>query len=177
MTLTVRTGSDPAPFAPIVEREIQSIDQDQPVSDVRTMEQWVERTIARERFSSFLLLVFASLAMLLAAMGIYGVMSYAVSQRTPEIGIRVALGAGRRDITRLIVGNGARLTAIGLGIGVALALALGRAIASLLFETTSADPPTFAAVVLLLGGVAVFASYVPARRAARIAPTEALRHQ
>ncbi|HEV3062287.1 MAG TPA: ABC transporter permease [Vicinamibacterales bacterium] len=177
MTLTVRTGSDPAPFAPIVEREIQSIDPDQPVSDVRTMEQWVERTIARERFSSFLLLVFASLAMLLAAMGIYGVMSYAVSQRTPEIGIRVALGAGRRDITRLIVGNGARLTAIGLGIGVALALALGRAIASLLFETTSADPPTFAAVVLLLGGVAVFASYVPARRAARIAPTEALRHQ
>jgi ABC-type antimicrobial peptide transport system permease subunit len=104
-------------------------------------------------------------------------MSYAVSQRTPEIGIRVALGAARRDITRLIVGNGARLAALGLAIGVALALALGRTIGSLLFETSSADPPTFAAVVLLLGGVALFASYVPARRAARIAPTEALRHQ
>jgi putative ABC transport system permease protein len=177
MTLTVRTASDPTSFAPLVQREIQSIDQDQPVSDVRTMDQWVERTLARERFSSFLLLVFASLAVLLAAIGIYGVMSYAVSQRTPEIGVRLALGAERRDIMRLIVGNGARLAALGVGIGVPLALALGRAIASLLFETTSADPTTFAAVVLLLGSVALVASYVPARRAARIAPTEALHYQ
>ncbi len=178
MTLAVRTAPSSAPltFASLVEREIQQIDKDQPISDVRTMDQWVARTLSQARFSSALLVSFAVLALVLAAVGIYGVMAYAVSQRTAEIGIRLALGAERRDILRLIVGNGVRLTAVGLGIGVLLALALSRTLTSLLFETASADPPTFAAAVALLAAVAVLASYVPAHRAARIAPTEALRY-
>jgi putative ABC transport system permease protein len=177
MTFTVRTASDPLSFAASVEREIHAIDKDQPVSDVRTMDQWVARSLAQARFSSMLLAVFASLALALASIGIYGVMSYAVSQRTSEIGIRLALGAERRDILRLIVGNGMRLAAIGLGVGVALALALSRTLGTLLYETTGTDPLTFAGVVLVLGAVALLASYLPARRASHIAPVEALRYQ
>ena len=120
---------------------------------------------------------FAGLALMLAAIGIYGVMSYAVSQRTSEIGIRLALGAEARDILRMIVGNAVRLAALGLGIGVVLALALGRTLSSLLFRTPGTDPLTFAAVVGVLGAVALAASYFPARRASRIPPVDALRYQ
>jgi putative ABC transport system permease protein len=112
-----------------------------------------------------------------AAIGIYGVMSYAVSQRTSEIGIRLALGAEARDILGMIVGNAVRLAAAGLAIGVVLALVLSRTLASLLYETAGTDPLTFTAVVAVLGAVAIAASYVPARRAARIPPVEALRAQ
>jgi putative ABC transport system permease protein len=175
MTLTVRTASDPLALTQFVEREIHALDKDQPLSDVRSMDQWVARSLAQARFSSLLLAVFASLALTLAAIGIYGVMSYAVSQRTSEIGIRLALGAERRDILTLVVFNGMRLAAVGLGIGVALALALSRTLSTLLYETTGADPLTFAAVVAMLGGVALLASYLPARRAAHIPPVEALR--
>ena len=177
MTLTIRTLGDPAALAPLVEREVRSLDKDQPVAEVRTMEQWVSRSLSQARFSSTLLATFAGLALLLAAIGIYGVMSYAVSQRTPEIGIRLALGANARDILRMIVGSTARLAALGLAIGVVLALALGRTVASLLYETASTDPLTFAAVAGVLAGVALVAGYVPARRAARIPPVEALRYQ
>jgi putative ABC transport system permease protein len=177
MTFTVRTASDPAAFAPIVEQVIHTIDKDQPVADVRTMDQWIARSLAQTRFSSTLLTVFAALALLLAAIGIYGVMSYAVSQRPSEIGIRLALGAGERDILTMMVRNGIRLAVLGLGIGVVLAMGLSRALASLLFETAGTDPVTFTAVVGLLGAVAVLASYLPARRAAKVAPVEALRHQ
>jgi len=177
MTLTVRTAGDPVTFAPSVEREVQAVDSDQPVSDVRTMDQWIARTLSQVRFSSLLMTIFAGLALGLAAIGIYGVMSYAVSQRTSEIGIRLALGAERRDILQLIVANGARLAAIGLTIGIVLALLLSRTITSLLYETAGADPSTFAAVVVVLGAVALLACYLPARRASRIAPTEALRYQ
>ena len=177
MTLAVRTASAPLTFAPAVEHEIMAIDPDQPVSDVRTMDQWIARTMSQARFSSLLMTVFAALALALAAIGIYGVMSYAVSQRTSEIGIRLALGAERRDILRLIVSNGATLAAAGLAIGVALALVLSRTITGLLYETTGTDPLTFAAVVVVLGTVALLACYLPARRAARITPTEALRYQ
>jgi putative ABC transport system permease protein len=177
MTLTLRTTADPASFAPIVEREVRAIDKDQPVSDLRTMDQWVSRSLSQARFSSMLLTTFAGLALMLAAIGIYGVMSYAVSQRTSEIGIRLALGAEARDILRMIVGNAVRLAALGLGIGVVLALALGRTLSSLLFQTPGTDPLTFAAVIGVLGAVALAASYVPARRASRIPPVEALRYQ
>ncbi len=141
------------------------------------MDQWVARTLSQARFSSTLLTTFAALALLLAAIGIYGMMSYAVSQRTSEIGIRLALGAEAGDILRMIVGNAARLAAIGLAIGVALALALGRTLNSLLFETAGGDPVTFAAVIAVLAAVAMMASYLPARRASRIPPVEALRYQ
>ncbi len=177
MTLTLRTTPDPASFAPLVEREVRALDKDQPVSDVRTMDQWVARTLSQARFSSTLLTTFAALALVLAAIGIYGVMSYAVSQRTSEIGIRLALGAESRDILAMIVGNAVRLAVIGLAIGVVLALALSRTLASLLYETTGTDPLTFAAVVGVLGAVALLASYFPARRASRIPPVEALRYQ
>jgi putative ABC transport system permease protein len=177
MTLTIRTAADPLPLAPVVERAIRTLDKDQPVADVRTMSQWVSRSLAQARFSSTLLATFAALAMLLAAIGIYGVMSYAVGQRTSEIGIRLALGADRRDILSMIVGSAMRLAALGLGIGVVLALALSRTLTALLYETTSTDPITFTAVIAVLGAVALFASYLPARRAARITPVEALRYQ
>jgi putative ABC transport system permease protein len=177
MTLTLRTASDPAAFAPIVEREVRAMDKDQPLSDIRTMDQWVARTLSQTRFNSTLLTTFAALALLLAAVGIYGVMSYAVSQRTSEIGIRLALGAESRDILRMIVGNGARLSGIGLAIGIVMALALSRTLTSLLYQTAGTDPLTFGSVVGVLAAVALAASYLPARRASRIPPVEALRHQ
>ena len=177
MTLTVRTASEPMGFAALVQSEIRSLDKDQPVSDVRTMDAWVARSLAQTRFSSLLLTLFASLALLLAAIGIYGVMSYAVSMRTSEIGIRLALGAEARDIVSMIVGNAVRLAGIGLAIGVALSLVLGRTLTSLLYQTASTDVATFTAVIGVLGAVAVLASYFPARRASRIPPVEALRYQ
>jgi len=177
MTVTLRTVADLATFAPMLEREVRAIDKDQPVSDVRTMDQWIARTLSQARFSSTLLTTFAGLALLLAAIGIYGVMSYAVSQRTPEIGIRLALGAESRDILGMIVGNALRLAGLGLAIGVVLALVLSRTLTSLLYETAGTDPSTFAVVVGVLAAVALLASYVPARRASRIPPVEALRYQ
>ena len=177
MTLTLRTTTDPAAFAPLVERAVRAMDKDQPVADLRTMDQWVARTLSQAKFSSMLLTTFAGLALALAAIGIYGVMSYSVSQRTPEIGIRLALGAEASDILGMIVGNAVRLAAIGLAIGVVLSLALSRTLTSLLDETAATDPVTFAAVIGVLGGVAIAASYFPARRASRIPPVEALRAQ
>ena len=177
MTLTVRTSGDPMSMAQVVEHEIQSIDKDQPVSDVRTMDQWIARSLGQDRFSSFLLSIFATVALLLAAIGIYGVMSYSVSQRTPEIGVRLALGAEAKDILAMVVWNAAKLTAIGLAIGTLLAAALTRSIASLLYGIQATDPATFAGVATLLALVALLATYLPARRAARIAPTDALRYQ
>ena len=177
MTLTIRTAADPSSFGPLVEREVRAIDREQPVADVRTMDQWVSRTLSQARFSSTLLTLFAGVALLLAAIGIYGVMSYAVSQRTSEIGIRLALGAEARDIRRMIVGHTVRLAGLGLAIGVVLALALSRTLGSLLYETAGTDPLTFATVIAVLGSAALVAGYVPARRASRIAPIEALRYQ
>jgi putative ABC transport system permease protein len=177
MTLTVRTPSDPLSFASTVEHEVHTIDKDQPVSDVRTMDQWIARSLAQARFSSMLLSVFAGLALLLASIGIYGVMSYAVTQRTSEIGIRLALGAETRSILSLVVGNGLRLAGLGLVIGVILALPLTRTLTSLLFNIGSTDPLTFLGVVVVLAAVALLACYIPARRASHIAPVEALRYQ
>jgi putative ABC transport system permease protein len=177
MTFTVRTAEEPLSLASSVERAIRTLDKDQPVAEVRTMNQWVAKSLAQARFSSTLLAIFANLALALAAIGIYGVMSYAVSQRTSEIGIRLALGATMGDVLTMIVLDGLRLAVVGLTIGVLLALGLSRTIATLLYQTTGTDPVTFAAVVGVLGAAALLASYLPARRASRIPPVEALRAQ
>jgi putative ABC transport system permease protein len=177
MTLTVRTSGNPLGSAQAIEAQIHALDKDQPVSDVRTMEQWVAKSLAQTRFSSLLLVMFAGLALLLAAVGIYGVMSYAVSQRTSEIGVRLAVGAEDKDILKMIVWDGVRLAGTGLAVGLILAIALSRALTSLLFQTMAADPLTYAAVIVVLGLVALLASYVPARRASKIPLVQALRYQ
>jgi putative ABC transport system permease protein len=177
MTLTIRTAGEPDAFGPRVLGVIHDIDRDQPAADIRTMDQWLARSLSQARFSSLLLTVFAALALLLASIGIYGVMAYAVSQRTSEIGIRLALGAEGRDILSMIVGTAMKLAAAGIGIGVLLALALGRTLSALLYQTPGTDPFTFGAVVVVLGIVAIVASYLPARRASHITPVEALRCQ
>ncbi len=175
MTLVLRTDTDPEAAAPMLRRAVESIDKDQPLSDVRTLEQWIGASLARERFTAVLLFLFAALALTLAAIGIYGVMSYVVGQRTTEIGIRAALGATSRDILQLVLRDGTRLLLIGLAIGAPLALLGTRALQGLLFETPGTDPATFAVVLAVLAAAALLASYLPARRAARVPPVEALR--
>ena len=177
MTFTVRTASDPLAMAGVIQHEIQSVDKDQPVSDVRTMDQWVSRSLGQARFSSLLLALFAGLALILAAIGIYGVMAYAVSQRTAEIGLRLALGADRRTIVGMILGDTCWLVGIGLLAGVPLAFALKRTLESLLYHTQGTDPATYAGSAVVLSLMALTAGVVPAWRASRIPPGEALRDQ
>jgi predicted permease len=173
----IRTSSDPASIAHAAAEEIHKIDPNLPVVHVTTLDGLVDETVAPRRFSAVLLGAFAFLALILAAVGIYGVMSYVVSLRINEIGIRMALGAQPHDIWRLIVGSGARLAFAGIAIGVAGALALTHLLSSLLFEVRATDPITFAAVTLLLAAVALLACYVPGRRAMRADPMFALRYE
>ena len=175
--LVVRTKIDPVSLATAARNEIWAIDKDQPVSDIRTMDDIVSSAVARQRFSMLLLGVFAALALVLAAVGIYGVMSYTVAQQTREIGIRMALGAQRSDVLKLTVGHGLRLVGTGVAIGLAAAVALTRVMSSLLFGISATDPVTFVAIALVLGSVAVLASYIPALRATRVDPMLALRYQ
>jgi putative ABC transport system permease protein len=147
------------------------------VSEIRTMEEIVSRSISRQRFNMWLMTVFGTTALLLAAVGIYGVMSYAVAQRTQEIGIRMALGAERRDILRMVLRHGGLMAVIGIGLGVTVALGLARLITSLLFQVSATDPPTFSVVPVVLVVVALLACYIPARRATRVDPLVALRYQ
>jgi ABC-type antimicrobial peptide transport system permease subunit len=147
------------------------------VSDNESEEAVVARSIASQRFSVSLLGVFAGLAVLLASVGIYGVLSYLVGQRTQEIGVRMALGAERLDVLRLILGDGARMTLAGVGIGIVAALGLTQVMAKMLFGVRPTDPITFAAVAVLLCGIALFACYIPARRAMRVDPMVALRYE
>ncbi len=176
MTLVIRTTGDPAEMAPAARRVLRAIDPNQPVSAVRTMNEVMADTVGRARFNTLLLGLFAGLATLLAAVGIFGVMSYSVTLRTREIGLRLALGAQPREVLGLILRQGLLLTAIGIGIGLAGALALTRIMSGLLFEVGSTDPATFAAIVLLLALVSLIACYLPARRATRVDPLIALRY-
>ena len=177
MYLLVRTTSDPSPMTAAITKEIQVLDAELPVFDVRTMERRLYDSLARQRFSMLLLGVFAAFSMTLAAVGIYGVMTYWVNQRTHEIGIRIALGAQPFNILRLVIRQSLILVSVGLVIGLAGAFALTRVMSSLLFGISATDRLTFVTVSLLLGSIALFASYIPARRAAKVDPMVALRHE
>ncbi len=173
----VKTNSDPRLLTLAIEREILAVDGQMPVAKVRTMDQVIGDNVARQSFSMLLLSLFAGIALLLAAIGIYGLMSYSVEQRTHEIGIRMALGAGRGDMVGLVVGQGMLLAGTGVIVGLASAYGLTRLLASLLFGVSANDPVIFASVAAILCVVALLASYIPARRAMRVDPMVALRYE
>jgi putative ABC transport system permease protein len=175
--VAARTGGDPAALAPLVRRESQAVDAAQPLYQVNTMEDVIAQSIATQKLSTTLLGFFAAIALALAGVGIYGVMSYAVSQRRHEIGVRMALGAQPRDVLRMVVGQGMLLTAAGLALGLAGAFALTRVMASLLYGVSATDPFVFLSVPFALAAVALVANLVPARRAMRVDPMVALRYE
>jgi len=175
--VAVRAHTEPLALTSAIRSELRAIDPNQPVSEIRTMAQVRAQSVALYSFSSALLGLFASIALLLAAVGIYGVMSYAVTQRTHEIGIRMALGAQSGDVLKLVIKHGLKLTASGIAIGLAGALALTRLLRDLLFGVPATDPPTFAVIALVLTLVALLACYVPARRATKVDPVIALRYE
>jgi len=175
MFVAVKTDSDPASVTSAVRAAVLELDREQPIFNVKTMEQRLGQSVAGQRFNTLLLAIFAGLALLLAAVGLYGALSYAVAERTHELGVRLALGAQSRDVLRLVIGHGLKLVAIGLLIGLVGAVALTRLLGGLLFGVSATDPLTFFVVALLLVVVAVVACYLPARRATKVDPMVALR--
>jgi putative ABC transport system permease protein len=175
MNLVVRSTSDPNRLIESVRAQVRTMDPTQPVSNLRTMDTLISRSVAADRFSMWLLGLLASLALALAATGLFSLLSYLVSQRTHEIGIRMALGAQRRDIFQLVVGQGALLLALGLGIGLVASFVCTRLFSSLLFGVSATDPLTFLITPALLSLAALLACYVPARRASKVDPLVALR--
>jgi ABC-type antimicrobial peptide transport system permease subunit len=173
--LAIRTTGDPLRFTKAVREQVQALDRNQPIALVRTMDDLVEEQVGQRRLLVILLGSFALIALLLALIGIYGIIAYSVAQRTQEMGIRRALGAQPSDILGLVVGQGLRLALVGVAIGIAGAFALTRLMSTLLFHVSATDPATFVAVALVFLLVALAASYIPARRATRIDPMAALR--
>jgi len=177
VTMVAKTSNDPHALIASATREAQAMDSELPVFNIKTMDEIAAESVARQRFSMMLLAIFAAVALVLAAVGIYGVMSYSVTQRRNEIGIRMALGAQRRDVLKLTVGQGLKLVLVGVAVGLVGAFVLTRLMVSLLFGVGATDPATFIAISVILVGVALFASYIPARRATRVDPLVALRYQ
>ena len=177
MLIVARATSDPTSLAVAIKGAVQEVDKDQPIHNITTLEKVVANSTSQRRFNLLLLGVFASVALILAAVGIYGVMSYSVTQRTHEIGIRMALGATPTDVLRLIVGQGLTLALIGVSIGIGAAFAVTQVLESLLYGVSATDPMTFAGTALLLGAVALAASFIPARRATKVDPMVALRYE
>jgi len=174
MVLAVHSSQDPRSLASAIRREIQSIDPDEAIANVRTLDAVVSDSVAPRRFAVVLLGVFAGVALLLAAVGVYGVMSYLVAQRTHEIGVRMALGAQRRDVLGLVVGHAGKLIGIGTILGLLLTLLSTHALSALLYSVSAFDAMTFVLVTILLGAVALAASYLPAMRATKADPMIAL---
>src|SRR5256886_257230 len=177
MTILVRTSNDPLAVVSGILAELQQLDREQPMASIVTMDQLLADSLSRAHFTMLLLGLFATFALVLAAVGTYGLIAYSVTQRIQELGIRIALGAQRRDVLRLVLGQGTRLTLLGLALGIAAALGITRLMTSLLFGTSPTDPLTFAGVAGLLVFVALLACFIPARRATRIDPIVALRYE
>ncbi|HKP85995.1 MAG TPA: ABC transporter permease [Blastocatellia bacterium] len=177
MTLVVRSESDPMKLSAAIRGVVLALDSEQPVYAFMPLDRILDDSVAQQRFSMLLLAIFATVALVLAAVGLYGVMAYSVTQRTHELGIRMALGASSRDVLRLVIGQGFLLTLIGVGIGLTAAFFLTRMMESLLFGVSATDPATFAAISAMLAGVSLLASYIPARRAMKVDPMVALRYE
>ena len=177
VSFTIKTAVAPASLAGAAGNAVREVDKDQPLYKVKTMEQHLTDSVAERRFPMFILTAFAATALLLAALGLYGVMSYTVAGRTHEIGIRMALGAQNVDVLRLVIGQGMKLTAFGLALGLAAAFALTRLMQTLLFGVSATDPLTYAVIALLLIAVSLLACWIPARRAVKVDPLIALRSE
>ena len=177
MTVTIRSTGDPASLTAAIREGVASVDKDIAVANIKTMQRIMDDSVAGRRLNMMLLSIFATVALILASVGIYGVLSYSIAQRTHEIGVRMALGAKATDVLRLVVGDGLKLVLAGVGIGLAGAFALTQVMKSLLFEVSATDPLTFAVIPLILTAVALLSSYVPARRAMKVDPMIALRYQ
>ncbi|MEP7343457.1 MAG: ABC transporter permease [Acidobacteriota bacterium] len=177
MSLIIRTSNEPTGFAAAIQRQVSSLDKDVPVYRIKTLDQYLGVAVAQPKFNAMLLALFAGLALLLTAVGLYGVMAYSVAQRTQEIGVRIALGAQTGDVMKMVLRQGLTLAAIGLVIGAVSALALTRLMAGLLYGVAATDPLTFVVIALLLTMVALLACYLPARRAAKVDPMIALRYE
>jgi putative ABC transport system permease protein len=177
MTLLIRGSSNPSSLTEAVKAQVKSVDKDQAVSMVRLMDEYVSNSVAQQRFSMVLLAIFACMALLLASIGIYGVISYSVTQRTNEMGIRMALGAQRQDVMKLVLGQGVVMISAGIAAGLFSALLLTRLMLTLLFQVSAVDPFTFIGIALLLISIALFATYIPARRATKVDPIVALRYE
>jgi putative ABC transport system permease protein len=175
--LLIRTSTEPTSIVPSVRGAVRSLDTELPLSNIKTMQQLLDESVSQSRFATVLISIFAVVALVLASVGIYGVISYSITQRTSEVGVRMALGAQTNHILRLFVSQGVRLAVLGIGIGLLAAFAMTQIITSLLYQVSAIDPLTYIGTALVLAFVAVAASYIPARRATKVHPMIALRQQ